>query len=396
MSSETLSRRELQQALKAWGLPANGTTAALRERHMQAEETRSSSVPQHPANLQVKSAVDSPSRSPKNEAGELSQPKKKRRTARNTFNSPVPVASKHSPSFSTPPKLCSSVIAPSASIPTLSMNHSSPSSFTLARRPSLQQEAHLEPKSGSPKSEEKRLRQFRATCSASTQIRIDRAKTQRLFLVECGKVQDLKCEFVVLGSTGNIYSVKIEKEASCSCPDHANGHLCKHILFVLLKVMAIDPDSYLIYQEAWTESELRMMFDQMKSRFRQVSGAVLANERVRETFAKLEKGEDEASLDSKVARKSVTEDDCAICFDQMTQDQKTTYCRGRCGANFHAECIKQWLKVNDSKPTCPMCREAWVDDAKKGGYTNLATLQGLSLVRDTSTYPKWFHSPNHY
>ena len=36
-------------------------------------------------------------------------------------------------------------------------------------------------------------------------------------------------EFVVMGSTGNIYTVSIGNLVQCSCPDHAKGNLCKHI-----------------------------------------------------------------------------------------------------------------------------------------------------------------------
>ena len=210
----------------------------------------------------------------------------------------------------------------------------------------------------------------------------------------------MECEFVVMGSTGNIYNVKIGKIASCTCPDHAKGHgLCKHILFVLLKVMAIDPQSPLIYQAAWLSSELQEMFSQMERRYRQVSGAVLANASVRETYAKMESGQAAALGEdvNKVARKTVGEDDdCPICFDSLGGGA-TTYCRARCGANFHQVCIKHWLQQNRQKPTCPMCREPWDDGnkniPKKEGYDNLGKLQGQSPTRDYSTYSEWFQSP---
>lgn len=68
---------------------------------------------------------------------------------------------------------------------------------------------------------EKRLKKFRNKCSQQTRARIDRARSQRLYLVRRGEVSDdLECEFVVLGSTGNVYTVKIAKLLSCTCPDH--------------------------------------------------------------------------------------------------------------------------------------------------------------------------------
>ena len=255
---------------------------------------------------------------------------------------------------------------------------------------------------------EKRLKRFRSSPPKNVRDRIERAKTQRMFLVQKGDTTsgNLSCKFVVLGSTGNIYDVMIQQIPQCTCPDHRKGNLCKHILFVLLKVMAIDPTSPLIYQAAWLTSELEEMFDRMSRRFQQVSGSVLANSKVRETFAKLEKGEDHDNdseeEDPNVARRQEVkeDDDCPICFDSLHGNgraERTTFCRAQCGANFHLACIETWLKQHRAKPTCPMCRQAW-DDGKKSssetptkeGFTNLGQLQGQSQVRDTSTYSNYW------
>ena len=282
--------------------------------------------------------------------------------------------------------------------------------FRHSRIPLPLQKQSTETKAAKAAKPEKRLKRHRSSCPQAIQQRIDRAKTQRMFLVRKGAIQkeSLSCEFVVLGSTGNIYNVTIQRLANCTCPDHAKGNLCKHILFVLLKVMAINPNSSLIYQAAWIESELEEMFQQMELRHRQVSGAVLANESVRTNFAKLENGDATdaaaaAAAADGVARKTVcNEDDCPICFDSLAgtdTKNKTTYCRGRCGANFHEDCIRHWLQQQRKQtPTCPMCREPWDDGSKKKdmnkeGFTNLGRLQGQSPDRDTSSYSTWFQSP---
>lgn len=42
-----------------------------------------------------------------------------------------------------------------------------------------------------------------------------------------------KGTFAVLGSTGNVYTVTITTQPSCSCPDfQKRGDPCKHLLFV--------------------------------------------------------------------------------------------------------------------------------------------------------------------
>jgi hypothetical protein len=356
---DCLSRKELQQILKFWKLPASGSNAALRTRYGLAKESRSSA--------------------PRPESSGFSTPIKQ----------PPPAANGSCPGLTAPLSSSSACYTPQnnrSAIPAYSPG----ASFQMARKKP-------------PPEKEKRLKRFRNTCSTSTQQRIDRAKTQRMYLVRCGTIQDdFQCDFVVLGSTGNVYDVKVGPIPDCTCPDHRKGNLCKHVLFVLLKVMALDEHSHLIYQAAWTPSELQSMFAQMKARFANVSGAVFANQRVQETFSKLSQGFDvEDTTESGVARKAVTADHCGICFDPMTKSQTLTYCRAKCGANFHKACVDPWLNQNRPTPTCPMCREVWQDESKNflsEGFTNLGKLQGQSPVRDASTYSEynssWFQSPS--
>ena len=316
-----MSRKELQEALKAWRLPSGGTNVQLRERYSLCILGKS------PEEIITATVTTSPHQAKKS-----------------------------------PPK------------------------------PS--------PKKSPPKpSPEKRLQRHRTHCPRATQQRIDRACTQRMYLVTKDAEPDMEalcCNFVVLGSTGNVYNVAIQRIPSCSCPDHARGNLCKHILFVLLKVMAVPSNSDLIYQAAWIGSELREMFEGMRIRFRQVSGAVLANQLVQESYARLKRGEEVIDVDDSaagVARRPTEDQDCPICFEALgTNLSKTCYCRSRCGANFHTACIQHWLRSQRSEPTCPMCRGPWEDPDKKKtscddeGYTNLGRLQGQSPDRDTSTY----------
>ena len=198
---------------------------------------------------------------------------------------------------------------------------------------------------------------------------------------------------MVLGSTGNVYTVHIGKLPSCTCPDNRHkDHLCKHILFVLLKVMGVDPNSPLIYQAALLENELKEMFECMANR--RVGGMdarVLANEQVRSTYAaSLKQTDDDVSTStSGVQRRTLEQDaDCPICFDTMAEGE-LTFCRVTCGTNFHEDCIRRWLGQHRTNPTCPNCRQPWLshDDStsspKKEGYTNLGQMQGLPSERDT-------------
>mmetsp|Transcript_21405 Transcript_21405/g.59557 ORF Transcript_21405/g.59557 Transcript_21405/m.59557 type:complete len:369 (-) Transcript_21405:120-1226(-) len=288
---------------------------------------------------------------------------------------------------------------------------------------------------------EERLKALRSRCPQKVWDRIERARQQRLFLVECGDIPDpessvaaaarqktddgnndddgdgnddgdsnagddsdnepdgLYCQFVVLGSTGNVYNVDIERIPTCTCPDHAkNNDLCKHILFVLLKVMGVSHKCRLIYQQAWTSGELKKMFADFRKRWNTVRGnGVMAKGTVQTAYAQLKDGSKkrEQVEGMECRQQDINEaDDCPICFDPLSTGGQCTFCKAQCGANFHEDCIRSWLQsqAQDSQK-CPLCRVDWEGDGVSNkrsrmdeGYTNLGDLQGQSKDRDTSTY----------
>jgi len=244
--------------------------------------------------------------------------------------------------------------------------------------------------------EEKRLKQYRSSCPFGTRQRIDRALTQRLYLIEAKPTEncdslDASTTFAVLGSTGNVYSVKISRRASCSCPDYVRSYLCKHILFVLLKVLRVDDASPVIYQNAWLSTEVKELMTGWTER----QNGILANDRVRERYAELSTNpnDEKEDEDGAVKRKSVEEEpDCAICFDPLGKEE-LTYCKVACGTNFHKACIERWATSGYHGLTCPNCRSPWQDASGRKkkrdcdeGYVNLGDLQGQS---DRREYRRW-------
>ena len=93
----------------------------------------------------------------------------------------------------------------------------------------------------SPK--EKRAARWRSKANAKTRDRIARAQSQRLFLVAEHSADEHSRHYAVMGSTGNIYDIDIGRLPSCSCPDFRKGNLCKHVLFVYLKVLKVPTPS---------------------------------------------------------------------------------------------------------------------------------------------------------
>ncbi|KAL9178498.1 hypothetical protein ACHAXT_001836 [Thalassiosira profunda] len=305
--------------------------------------------------------------------------------------------------------------------------------------------------------QEKRLGRYRSTPTNFVRDRIARAASQRMYLVHRGDVfssttNGPSCELAVLGSTGNLYKVTLGRVTSCNCPDarkHAMRHrgkssggspLCKHILFVFLKVAGLSASDPLAFQAALLTEEVETVLEKIARR--SGGGGAMANATVRNAFAsehglaevaveekkaadaKAEEGKEE---DGGVKRKSPTEQtECLICFEDLSTESpekfatSITFCRGACGSNFHDGCIQKWhasaselarmFRHADDGPKCPACRSPWVDATtgkpaamaspgskkrkNREGYENFGAEAGLPSERDTSTYHSW--SPYSY
>ncbi|EME38825.1 hypothetical protein DOTSEDRAFT_57162 [Dothistroma septosporum NZE10] len=229
-----------------------------------------------------------------------------------------------------------------------------------------------------PKNKEKRLRRWRDKAPQSYGEIRGRAFTQRMFVVDRqrheateGRALAHPTEIVRLaGTTGNIYTVTIDKLPSCDCPYARKGNQCKHIVYVLARVLRAP--AHLEYQLAFISPELRELFEK-------------APPMPSETA-------DDSAKDGN--RKKLT--DCPICcedFEPDNGDEKVVYCRAACGNNIHEECFMQWVATKGgSNATCPFCRTFWDfgggDEAIKmvaqsgtinaEGYVNVASQLGLS------------------
>jgi hypothetical protein len=241
---------------------------------------------------------------------------------------------------------------------------------------------------------EKRAARFRDGATADVAARILRAMSQRMYLInqeDCSEIGNAMKKYAVLGSTGNVYDVEIAKFPSCSCPDFGRGYLCKHILFVFLKVLKVKETSNKIYQKALLQSELLDIF----SRAPQTTASVSANTEVIAAYHKTVLGANcEASA---VDVQDTTDDskpsgDCAICFESMETKQEAVQKCSVCRNYLHKDCLMKWLS---KASTCVYCRSEWPDQEKKSGtrrnnedYVNLGSIQGMRKTRDTSTYRK--------
>jgi hypothetical protein len=265
-----------------------------------------------------------------------------------------------------------------------------------------QEEDYDEPKAKKKKQEvEKRPARFRSSPSVGTLDRIARARTQRMFLISRQDKGELHKEFTVLGSVGNVYTVVVNELPSCTCPDFGKGNLCKHILFVFLKVLRVPSNSSVIYQKGLLKSELREIFSRAPRDPTQMR-TVMASTEVQKKYMEVTGQKVEIETAPSVEKKPVDGEDCPICYEEMSSKDATVWCEVACGKSMHKQCFQTWAdtkKRTGEEVTCVYCRSAWKTTAapakgkkgKKGvinheGYVNMANLQGMSLQRDHSSY----------
>ncbi|PFH59732.1 hypothetical protein XA68_11942 [Ophiocordyceps unilateralis] len=244
---------------------------------------------------------------------------------------------------------------------------------------------------------EKRLRKFRTHPPQSFDVLYDRALSQRFCVLERIRGGDAECpeETVLLaGSTGNVYTVHIGREPRCDCPHALRGNQCKHVLYVLERVLQAPFE--LVYQLALLSSELRTIF---ATAWR--------------VDARSSCGPEETP--DGVRRKTL-EGDCPICYCELETraPESVVWCRAACGQNMHRACLDMWAEKSISLVSCPMCRSPWKEENEDGdapvevgprsrawieegvaseGYANVAHRLGISTARDTSSYSRWYRDP---
>lgn len=244
---------------------------------------------------------------------------------------------------------------------------------------------------------ETRVARFLPKPSTAVRERILRAFTHRLYLIEKNLSGDppSACDFFVLGATGNVYTVTLSIVPSCTCPDHARGNTCKHILFVMLRVLKLPCVDPRVWQKALLPSELQALLHNLS-----VNDAVLASDPVRYRFKQIT-GECSTSEAPKPLQRDI-DGDCPVCYEPMASNdgkplEPVVFCK-MCGNNVHSDCFKRWSqsKTHD-RVTCIYCRALWERDDKiegassHGEYINLAAYSDAHRPDETSVealYPE--------
>lgn len=184
---------------------------------------------------------------------------------------------------------------------------------------------------------------------------IDSANDLKLYLVqEIGPTS-----FIFKDDFDNKFKVSIGPTISCSC-SKSNDH-CIHTFYVMFKIFKRSKNDPLVWQNAYIDNEIS---DLIKSRFE--IRAIPNNKKkflMKHSLEKTSTSKPE-NCKKKFSRMVLDQESlCPICQEILNpNDQALTFCKKKCGNNFHIKCIKIWVQHKLSTKdqiTCPMCRVDW-------------------------------------
>lgn len=180
--------------------------------------------------------------------------------------------------------------------------------------------------------------------------------------------------FKISGSTLNVYSIKLLKNHDknhifCDCLDMKkwapiNGVVCKHILFVIFKVIklfsyhnalskiTVDKDGALFLKnKTINKHHIQIVDDFIKLFNVSDHDKSIINPSFTKKFHLINHQQNKQKNVDNNSNSELPDIDCVICFDPI-KTTKFTRCV-QCIGVFHSHCFKMWLKFNK---TCPYCR----------------------------------------
>ncbi|KAK5992526.1 hypothetical protein PT974_05937 [Cladobotryum mycophilum] len=191
-----------------------------------------------------------------------------------------------------------------------------------------------------PPVNEGRACSYRRTPTQEFRALWDQTQSQRFYVVsrKRGGTPQWPEEMIeVADSVGGVHNVRVNEVPSCDCNEAQYESHCKHLIYVLSKVLHARYD--LVYQIALVSPELREIF---------INAPPI-----------------DPPVDAKYdnAKRKDVEGECPICFDELNKDssEELVWCRLSCGQNFHKACFDNWVRVR-GRHTCPLCRGKWASD----------------------------------
>ncbi|XP_065850040.1 uncharacterized protein [Euphorbia lathyris] len=172
--------------------------------------------------------------------------------------------------------------------------------------------------------------------------------------------------FFILGATGNVYTVSLSTTPSCTCPDRTIP--CKHILFVLIRVLGVSLDDRCLQRRNLRPCRVNRLLSTPSS------VESLADSSVRQRFHQLffeVRGGWRRSCPEEVKIEEGTI--CPICQDEMEMLSAAVACE-MCKNVVHEECLMKWRRSRGRRGACcVICRARWRERLNEQTYLNLAT-----------------------
>ncbi|KAI3943900.1 hypothetical protein MKW92_023822, partial [Papaver armeniacum] len=171
--------------------------------------------------------------------------------------------------------------------------------------------------------------------------------------------------FYVLGETGNVYTLVICATPSCNCPDWHTP--CKHILFVLIRVIGISPRNDCLRSKTLTLTDCQVgHISNMRYFIRFFAGG-----RVRDRFNYLRK----TMLNVGPPQKIQLEigEKCPYCegdLNEVDVHNPVVECEA-CGEVGHESCLVTSM-LRQGGDSCKSCQAHWSALADENRYLNLA------------------------
>jgi hypothetical protein len=201
-------------------------------------------------------------------------------------------------------------------------------------------------------------------CPEAVTTALDALQTTKVLLVaQPGATMFTLCEMPASeashasGGRQKRVAVSLGAHHACSAcfPNKPAPRVCRHLVFVLHKVLRIPADNPLLWQLSLSDAQI----DQVLNARRLYVGDA---ERKRADLAALPRPKTPEPMPLGAT--------CPICQDVMTPDDAVACC-GVCSQYAHNRCMRVWAEhrqASGDKVTCPLCRADWGEDATASAF----------------------------
>jgi hypothetical protein len=176
------------------------------------------------------------------------------------------------------------------------------------------------------------------------QKKMKRALSDRLMLIDRKRNgSQLSETFKIRGSTGTVYTIVIDKKPRCDCPDATGSDdICKHVIYIFLKVLGLSQSDPRWYQQHLLNSELEEIFNNDDA-----DSTLIDTGYQKAYLAELERAKK-----PKVSKiKS-----CPLCFYGRYTSGRTGEEETPCTNAVHKESLEQWKETCQPRQTnCVLC-----------------------------------------